>query len=287
MHLFQPLMYLFTMQFLGLPQHLQLSPGGDKSMEILLPARGLCAHRGAMESHPENTLVAFQAAIDKGAHMIEFDVHLTSDRKLIVIHDNTVDRTTNGRGQVSAMTLEELKQLDAGLWKGPEFIGQKLPTFEEALAMMPVNIWLNVHLKSAQGIGDLVTREIVRQNRQHQAFLACSQAIALEAKAVYPDILICNMDRQSSDLDYVHLTITNNADFIQLKGEISTDYRKLVSLLQQHAIRINYFGTDDATQIATLFEYGVEFPLVNNIVETIQISTDLGILPVEPIYPLH
>lgn len=125
----------------------QTEPKEKYIFEIELPGKGLCAHRGAMGTHPENTLVAFREAIKAGAHMIEFDVQLTKDNKLVVIHDGTVDRTTNGTGQVSELPFDEIRNLDAGSWKSPEFAGEKIPTLDETLSVMPYNIWLNVHIK--------------------------------------------------------------------------------------------------------------------------------------------
>ena len=93
---------------------------------IRLPKRGLCAHRGAMDTHPENTLSAFREAIRSGAHMIEFDVRLTADGVPVIIHDPSVDRTTDGEGEVGGLTCAEIKELDAGKWKGPEFEGELL-----------------------------------------------------------------------------------------------------------------------------------------------------------------
>ncbi len=281
---------LYSVLFILL--HIMSTPGQVISLPtecrqttaVTLPSRGLCAHRGAMTTHPENTLVAFQAAIDHGAHMIEFDVHLTKDQQLVVIHDLTVDRTTDGSGTIVEMSLQELRALDAGSWMSAKFAGEKIPTLEETLAMMPVNIWLNVHLKSTKGIGSLVTKEILRQDRLHQAFLACGHKVAMEAKSVSPHIKICNMDRQSSNWDYVNLTIDHHARFIQLKGEITGEYLRLAKHLKQNGIRINYFGTDHPAEIELLFAYGVEFPLVNDIAESIKISSDLGIAPLVPVY---
>ena len=79
-----------------------------------MPTRGICAHRGASDSHPENTIAAFREAIRLGAHMIELDVTLSSDGKLVLMHDHTVDRTTDGNGRVEELTLADLKKLDAG-----------------------------------------------------------------------------------------------------------------------------------------------------------------------------
>ncbi len=79
-----------------------------------LPIRGICAYRGASNTYPENTRASFREAIRLGAHMIEMDVCFTKDRQLALMHDVTVDRTTNGSGTVSELTLEEIKRLDAG-----------------------------------------------------------------------------------------------------------------------------------------------------------------------------
>src|ERR1700681_2639585 len=90
------------------------------------------SHRGEHLAQPENTLPAFQAAIDAGADFFELDVRTTTDRRLMLMHDRTVDRTTNGKGVVREMTLDQIRALDAGAKSGPQFAGIKPPTFEEA-----------------------------------------------------------------------------------------------------------------------------------------------------------
>ena len=96
----------------------------------------VAAHRGASASHPENTMEAFRAAIEMGVDQIETDVRITADGELVLIHDATVDRTTNGTGKVAQMTLAELKALDAGCKKDPKFTGAKIPTFRELLELV-------------------------------------------------------------------------------------------------------------------------------------------------------
>jgi glycerophosphoryl diester phosphodiesterase len=86
----------------------------------------IIGHRGAAGYEPENTLLSFQKAIDIGVDWIEFDLHRSADGHLVVIHDDTVDRTTGGHGKVSDLTLAELKKLDAGK-------GQRIPTFQEVI----------------------------------------------------------------------------------------------------------------------------------------------------------
>lgn len=107
------------------------------------------AHRGASGRFPENTLIAFGAAIAAGARMCELDVRLSADGALVVIHDETVDRTTDGRGAVGAMTLAELKRLDAGARFGPGFAGERIPTLDEVFALAGDRCALNLEIKSA------------------------------------------------------------------------------------------------------------------------------------------
>jgi glycerophosphoryl diester phosphodiesterase len=105
------------------------------------------AHRGEHRAHPENTLPAFQAAIDAGADSFELDVRTTSDGRLVLMHDARVDRTTNGSGAVRAMTFDQIRALDAGAKFSPRFAGAKVPSFEEALALAHGKIGVYVDCK--------------------------------------------------------------------------------------------------------------------------------------------
>lgn len=91
------------------------------------------AHRGNPTEAPENTLASINEGFALGVGMVEIDVHLSRDGVPVVIHDDTVDRTTNGKGLVSRMTLEQLKSLDAGSWKNPKYAGERIPTLAEVL----------------------------------------------------------------------------------------------------------------------------------------------------------
>ena len=108
----------------------------------------IIAHRGFKKNYPENTLVAFQAAIDAGVQMIELDVTLSRDRKLVVIHDATLERTTNGHGPVKDYTMEELKQLDAGSWFHSDFADQRLPELGEVLDLVNGRAITNIEIKA-------------------------------------------------------------------------------------------------------------------------------------------
>lgn len=107
------------------------------------------AHRGYSAKYPENTMAAFKAALQHPVDGIEFDVHMTKDGHVVVMHDEKVDRTTNGKGYIKDMTLEQLKKLDAGSYFHPLFKGEKVPTLEEVLELFELsNVQINIELKT-------------------------------------------------------------------------------------------------------------------------------------------
>lgn len=109
------------------------------------------AHRGSKCNRPENTLAAFKEAIRVGADGIELDVHRTLDHELVVIHDETVDRTTNGYGLVRELTLSQIKELDAGSWFSPIYFEEKIPTLKEVLDFLVLEKFdgtLNIEIKT-------------------------------------------------------------------------------------------------------------------------------------------
>ena len=110
------------------------------------------AHRGFSGRAPENTLAAFRAAIAAGCDMIELDVHLSRDGQVVVIHDDTLERTTNGRGNVADRTLAALQRLDAGAWFDPAFAGERIPTLAETLDLARGRIGLNIELKRGKNL---------------------------------------------------------------------------------------------------------------------------------------
>lgn len=117
------------------------------------------AHRGASQAAPENTMAAFRAAEEAGADGIELDVHLCRDGVPVVIHDESVDRTTDGSGAVGSYSLRELRKLDAGRWFSPVFSGEAVPTLEEVLAWAEGRVRLNIEIKSSRA-GEAVLAQL-------------------------------------------------------------------------------------------------------------------------------
>jgi glycerophosphoryl diester phosphodiesterase len=135
--------------------------GSSTVAQAQKPQIVVIAHRGEHLQHPENTLAAYQAAIDAGADYFELDVRTTSDGKLVLSHDGNVSRRTNGKGDISKLTFDEVRALDAGIKSGPQFTGTKVPTFDEALDLARGKIGIYVDLKSAP------SQELVKHIEDH------------------------------------------------------------------------------------------------------------------------
>ncbi|HHZ01174.1 MAG TPA: glycerophosphodiester phosphodiesterase [Tissierellia bacterium] len=126
----------------------------------------IIAHRGAMGTAPENTAASFRKAMDEGADGIELDVHMTKDGHLVVIHDERVDRTSNGKGFVKDMTLNELKEFDFGSYYDAAYAGERILTLEEALEIIQKCPLINIEIKNGpifyEGIEEKVL-DVIRE----------------------------------------------------------------------------------------------------------------------------
>jgi glycerophosphoryl diester phosphodiesterase len=151
------------------------------------------AHRGDSAHGPENTLAAFQMAADKGAEAIEFDVKLTRDDQVIVLHDQSVDRTTDGQGDIRNHSLAALRELDAGVRFDMRFTGERIPTLDEVFETFGKSLHLNVELTNYMTPGDTlvpkVIETVIRHNVNERVLLSSFYARNLKkAKALLPGI---------------------------------------------------------------------------------------------------
>lgn len=158
------------------------------------PKPYLMAHRGNRVSCPENTIAAFRRAIEEGADILETDLHLTADGAFVCIHDATVDRTTDGSGDVAGMTLGEIKALSAAHGRA-EFSSERVPTLAELAALMVADVALALELKSDRFLEPQVCRDLVAELdrtgiRAQTVMLSFSMARIQVVRAVAPDIPI-------------------------------------------------------------------------------------------------
>jgi glycerophosphoryl diester phosphodiesterase len=229
-----------------------------------------CAHRGDNEQAPENTVPAILSAVRKGAPQIEFDVKLSRDGQLAVLHDRTLDRTSNGKGNIADFTFVQLRGFDFGSWFSPKFAGTRIPSLREVVAAIPPGILMNVHLDSAPGVALRAARAIDEMGRLAGALFASTEEQAGEIRAAFPRARICNMSRQDGGLAaYVDRTIGRRADFIQLRDaaghSIPEGLAEAVAKLHRHGVSVNYFGAQDERKIRALAQAQVDYVLTDKL----------------------
>lgn len=152
------------------------------------------AHRGSSQAAPENTLPSIRKAIRDGASAVEIDVQLTKDKQIVVIHDEWLNRTTNGNGFICDSSYSYIKQLDAGSWFGPQFKGTKVPLLEEALTLLQttsleIHVELKNNLITYNGIEKKVTGLIQQKGMEGQVIISSFRRNSLElCKELAPNI---------------------------------------------------------------------------------------------------
>ena len=149
----------------------------------------IIAHRGDLTAAPENTLPAFQRAWQAGADGVELDVRVTRDGQLVVFHDRTVERTSNGCGPVDGFTLTEIQSLDVGSWFGPAFIGETAPALDDVFESLPkdylINVEMKVVIKGMKQIAHLVAQTVRRHARWASTLVASFNPLALYLSLIH------------------------------------------------------------------------------------------------------
>ena len=176
----------------------------------------IMGHRGAMGHAPENTLASFKRAHELGVEAVELDVHLSADGVLVVHHDETLDRTTDGHGELADLTLDQLRQLDAGKKFAPEFAGERIPTLEEVLTWakgveLPVVIEFKRNL-NVRRIVEAAIAEVERlQASQDVAFISFDHFVPAGLKQARPQ-WTTGVLFVGRPVDAVHLATASGAD---------------------------------------------------------------------------
>ncbi|MBU1171091.1 MAG: glycerophosphodiester phosphodiesterase [Proteobacteria bacterium] len=229
--------------------------------------RMIIAHRGYRARYPENTLVAFKAAKDLGVRMIELDVCLTRDRNIVAIHDETLDRTTNGSGPVRDHTLEELKKLDAGRWFSPFFTGEKIPTLKDVFSLCNHKLSVNIEIKheafESHDPDDSIEKQVV------QTVLERSRSEAVIISSFEPRIIERLAKMQIKNLRLAFLTEKRFLDDAILEFMIKNkvfswnpDYPALtpdqIKAAQAQGIKVMTYTVNKASTGKRCFDMGVD-----------------------------
>jgi glycerophosphoryl diester phosphodiesterase len=225
------------------------------------------AHRGHCIAVPENTLEAYRRAIELGTEMIECDVNMTRDGELVMIHDWTLDRTTDGSGPVRALTLAEVRELDAGSWFGPEFRGLRVPTTADAIQLgreAGISMCFEVKGDTPEEFGDTaVALADLLASRQalDWAFMSSYDHGALaRARARVPELLLAPErlpdDVPADPLDAAGQEVRLGAPVLQNHWAFLTP--ELIGALHAEGIALWAWPTTDAKGIAAGIAAGVD-----------------------------
>lgn len=224
------------------------------------------AHRGASAYYPENTMLSFEKAIEMGCTGIETDVQLTKDGVLVLIHDELVDRTTNGKGFVKDYPYNELNKLDAGCWKSNEFTGLKIPTVEELLLLTKdKNIIINFELKNGivmyegieQKLIDLIHKhrmesKVIFSGFNHYSMAKCHKI----SKEISTGVLY--MEGLYKPYNYAK-TLGAKA----IHPHFNALNEEVIKRSQKHRVKINVFTVNDEKQMKFFLDMKVDGIITN------------------------
>jgi glycerophosphoryl diester phosphodiesterase len=230
----------------------------------------IIAHRGASGNYPENTCLAFKKAIKFKANVIEFDVRCTRDNKLIILHDQTLERTTNGQGFVQNLTLNELKELDAGLWVDEKYSSEKIPKFKEAIDCInnqissSKDVLMNIELKFYDPESDWFEKEVIKQLEGHKAEVAYLATKYLE---VYDRIRksstlpIALLQKKRTPEEVIELCDSYNFDFVQIRAKWVNE--EFIRQINDKGAEVTVYFTDDLKKAIEWKNMGVKGILTN------------------------
>jgi glycerophosphoryl diester phosphodiesterase len=243
------------------------------------------AHRGFSARAPENTLLAVAAAIRVGADMVEVDVTLTSDARIVCIHDDTLDRTTNGFGPVQSRTLAELKRLDAGSWFSREFHNARIPTLDEVLDLVAGRVLLDIEIKPEAvtrkvtgGISERVVALVRNHGLADQVVISSFEPLALQqVAAVDPSIVTASLfnedlHRGSDPLDIV--AEARSRGLTLSRKQIGPD---LVRLCHGNAIPVGVYTVNKARAMRRMIDLGVHAIFTDHPDRMIRIMVERGL----------
>lgn len=227
-------------------------------MDWLSSSRPLIiGHRGASADAPENSLAAFALAKEQGADGVELDVQLSRDDRIVIIHDTTVDRTTNGSGKVSELTLKELQALDAGQ-------GQTIPTLDELLEMLGPSILYNIELKpfavDADSLATAVADRILAHNLANQVLVSSFNPMMVRRARQHltPETMVAHI-WYKKQFKYKYLLA--KAEAHHPKHTLVDE--KYMNWARKHGWRVHTWAVDEPEEARRLLDLGVHGLITN------------------------
>lgn len=223
-------------------------------------------HRGAKAHAPENTIISFEKGIELGATMLELDIHLSKDGEMVVIHDGTVDRTTDGTGYVHEKTLAELQALDASSWFDESLPVQRIPTLQEVIEATKGRIYLNIEIKLG---GDKESgrvayteipaklRDCLIENDMVDQVVVSSfhQPYITELKKILPEIRVALLHKKPVE-NLIEKALDEGWEAVHTHTSLIDE--DFVKAAHDEDIRVRAWNPNDAETMQKMIELGVD-----------------------------
>lgn len=221
------------------------------------------AHRGSSANAPENTLAAFMLAVEQHAEAIELDAKLSADSHVVVMHDNTVDRTTDGAGAVNSLTLDELKKLDAGSKFSHDFRSEKIPTLAEVFEAIGNQIFINVELTNyashTDDLPDKVIKLVKKYGLEKSVLLSSFNIMALiRARSLLPRIPIGVLSPRGYAFSVLQSRILHLGPSVALHPSFHDVTSELVNTTHHAGSRVHAYIVNSPESMQQMFTAGVD-----------------------------
>ena len=225
----------------------------------------IMGHRGYQAQYPENTMVSFLAAAAAGAQFVELDVTLSRDQQVVVMHDDTIDRTTDGSGRVSDFDLEALQRLDAGSWFDPRFAGERIPSLIEVLEQVAPKAYINIEIKThqstdpgligqvEQGVIDVVAAKGAQKRVLVSSF---DSAVLKRIKQLDPAMDVALISKESPLNETRALCL--ELGVFSFHPRLASIDRDLVAALHKDGVHVFPWNIEDIGDIRRAFSLGVD-----------------------------
>jgi glycerophosphoryl diester phosphodiesterase len=228
-----------------------------------LPRPAIFAHRGSSAHAPENTLAAFELALRQGADAIELDAKLTADKHVVVIHDPTVDRTTEGTGRVKNLTLTELRKLDAGSHFDFAFRGEPIPTLDEVFKAVGQLCYINVELTNYDAVTDSLPNKVAILVKRHKLyrrviFSSFNPLALVRIRRLLPENPIALLAQPGKSGAWARGWLGRLIGYDALHPEFSDVTAALVEGLHHRGCRVNAYTVNQLDEMRRLFALGVD-----------------------------
>lgn len=238
------------------------------------------AHRGGAKLAPENTIAAIKNAIRLGVDMIEIDVHQTSDSVVVVIHDDSIDKTTDGSGLVKELTLSEIKKYDAGSWFSEEFKGEKIPTLDEVMEVMNGRAVLLIEIKDGMDKYPGLERRVVEAVHKHDAIDWCivqsfNKESILKIKEFDSSIVTYRLLGKDFEKFYkvFQNSISNHGRFVDDYDGIAAHHSKLnsqnIDSIKQAGFGFFSYTINESDEMVRLINAGLD-GIITDVPDTLQ-----------------